>query len=62
MIKDFSGKNAFVTGGASGMGLASGEALAAVGRPVSLWDLDAEKASSAAASSAPKGPERLLII
>lgn len=28
-----------VTGGASGIGLASAEALAAVGRPVALWDL-----------------------
>ena len=37
-----------VTGGASGLGRATGEALAAVGRPVSLWDLDAEKANSAA--------------
>ena len=37
-----------VTGGASGLGHASAEALAAVGRPVSLWDLDAEKASGAA--------------
>lgn len=30
-----------VTGGASGIGLASARALAAVGRPVALWDLDA---------------------
>ncbi len=37
-----------VTGGASGLGHASAEALAAVGRAVSLWDLDAEKASGAA--------------
>lgn len=37
-----------VTGGASGLGLASAAALAAVGRPVSLWDLQAEKAASAA--------------
>ena len=37
-----------VTGGASGLGLASAEALAAVGRCVALWDLDAEKATSAA--------------
>lgn len=32
-----------VTGGASGLGRASAEALAAVGRPVSIWDLDAER-------------------
>ena len=37
-----------VTGGASGLGRATGEALAAVGRPISLWDLDAEKASTVA--------------
>jgi NAD(P)-dependent dehydrogenase (short-subunit alcohol dehydrogenase family) len=37
-----------VTGGASGLGRASAEALAAVGRPVSIWDLDAEKASAVA--------------
>jgi NAD(P)-dependent dehydrogenase (short-subunit alcohol dehydrogenase family) len=38
-----------VTGGASGIGLASAEALAAVGRPVAIWDLraaDAERAAS----------------
>ncbi len=37
-----------ITGGASGLGRATAEAVAAVGRPVSLWDLDAEKASSVA--------------
>lgn len=37
-----------VTGGASGLGRATAEALAAVGRPVSLWDLDRDKATSAA--------------
>jgi NAD(P)-dependent dehydrogenase (short-subunit alcohol dehydrogenase family) len=37
-----------ITGGASGLGRATAEALAAVGRPVSLWDLDAEKSSSVA--------------
>ncbi|MFZ5704014.1 MAG: SDR family NAD(P)-dependent oxidoreductase [Pseudomonadota bacterium] len=30
-----------ITGGASGIGLASAEALAAVGRPVALWDINA---------------------
>ncbi len=42
------GTGVIVTGGASGLGRASAEALAAVGRAVSLWDLEAEKAASAA--------------
>jgi NAD(P)-dependent dehydrogenase (short-subunit alcohol dehydrogenase family) len=33
-----------VTGGASGIGLATATALAAVGRPVALWDLSEDKA------------------
>ncbi|WP_313806939.1 SDR family oxidoreductase [Sphingobium sp.] len=37
-----------VTGGASGIGLASAEALAAVGRSVALWDINAEAARNAA--------------
>ncbi|GAB3103913.1 SDR family oxidoreductase [Aestuariicella hydrocarbonica] len=37
-----------VTGGASGIGLACAEALVAVGRPVALWDLDADKATALA--------------
>ncbi len=37
-----------VTGGASGIGLASAQALAAVGRPVALWDLKASEAKSRA--------------
>ena len=37
-----------ITGGASGLGRATAEALATVGRPVSLWDLDAEKSASVA--------------
>lgn len=39
-----------VTGGASGIGLASAQALAAVGRPVALWDVNGEKARAAAAA------------
>jgi NAD(P)-dependent dehydrogenase (short-subunit alcohol dehydrogenase family) len=38
-----------VTGGASGLGLASAEALAAVGRPIAVWDIDADGARAAAA-------------
>jgi NAD(P)-dependent dehydrogenase (short-subunit alcohol dehydrogenase family) len=37
-----------VTGGASGIGLASAQALAAVGRSVALWDLKANEAKSCA--------------
>lgn len=37
-----------ITGGASGIGLATAQMLAAVGRPVALWDIDGEKAASAA--------------
>lgn len=37
-----------VTGGASGLGRASAEALAAVGRPVAIWDLDADKSRKVA--------------
>jgi NAD(P)-dependent dehydrogenase (short-subunit alcohol dehydrogenase family) len=41
-----------VTGGASGIGLASAEALAAVGRKVALWDINGAKAEQAAAAIA----------
>ncbi|MCB2065618.1 MAG: SDR family oxidoreductase [Erythrobacter sp.] len=41
-----------VTGGASGIGLATARALAAVGRPVALWDINAEGAQAAAAEIA----------
>jgi NAD(P)-dependent dehydrogenase (short-subunit alcohol dehydrogenase family) len=37
-----------ITGGASGIGLAAARALAAVGRPVALWDLDRGRAEAAA--------------
>lgn len=40
---------AVITGGASGIGLASAIALAEVGRPVALWDINAAKAQQAAA-------------
>lgn len=38
-----------ITGGASGIGLAAAEALAAVGRPVALWDINGDAARHAAA-------------
>lgn len=37
-----------VTGGASGIGLACVQALAAVGRPVAIWDIDENRAAEAA--------------
>lgn len=39
-----------VTGGASGIGLASARALAAVGRGVALWDLNGQRAQNEAAA------------
>jgi NAD(P)-dependent dehydrogenase (short-subunit alcohol dehydrogenase family) len=38
-----------VTGGASGIGAACSAALAAVGRPIAVWDLDATRAEQVAA-------------
>ena len=37
-----------ITGGASGIGLATAHAVAAVGRPVAVWDLHPERAQEAA--------------
>lgn len=37
-----------ITGGASGIGLATAHALAAVGRPVALWDINAQGVLAAA--------------
>lgn len=37
-----------VTGGASGIGLACARALAQIGRPVAIWDKDADKARTCA--------------
>jgi NAD(P)-dependent dehydrogenase (short-subunit alcohol dehydrogenase family) len=37
-----------VTGGASGIGLATAHAVAAVGRPVAVWDLHLDRATDAA--------------
>ncbi|SNS47423.1 NAD(P)-dependent dehydrogenase, short-chain alcohol dehydrogenase family [Sphingomonas laterariae] len=44
------GTPVIITGGASGIGLASAQALAAVGRPVALWDINGAKAADAAAA------------
>lgn len=48
------GTGVIITGGASGIGLACAEALAAVGRPVAIWDLreaDATRVASAIAAA-----------
>jgi len=42
------GTGVVITGGASGIGLATAHALAAVGRPVALWDINAQGAEGAA--------------
>ncbi|MDD3797972.1 MAG: SDR family NAD(P)-dependent oxidoreductase [Novosphingobium sp.] len=42
------GNGVVITGGASGIGLATAHALAAVGRPVALWDINAEGVAAAA--------------
>ncbi len=41
-----------ITGGASGIGLATAHAVAAVGRPVAVWDLHEDRARDAAAGVA----------
>ena len=47
---DFEGQVAVVTGGAQGIGLAVAHRLARDGARLALWDLDGERASSAAAA------------
>lgn len=52
---DLGGKNAIVTGGARGIGLAITERLLASGASVSLWDRDLKTLESTAKSLAGKG-------
>ncbi len=47
-MKDIAGKVAFVTGGASGIGLSIARALAAAGAKVALGDIDRERLGAAA--------------
>jgi len=49
------GTGVLITGGASGIGRATALALAEVGRPVALWDVDASGAREAAALCADLG-------
>src|SRR5712691_4266028 len=49
---DLEGRHAVVTGGASGIGLAIAERLAASGATVTIWDLDETAARAAAAKLA----------
>ena len=44
----FSGTSAIVTGGASGLGAATAEALAAEGVKIAIWDMNAEKGQALA--------------
>lgn len=46
------GTGVIITGGASGIGLACARGLAAVGRAVALWDINADKARAEAAAIA----------
>ena len=45
---DLNGRNAVVTGGASGLGFAIAERLALSGAKVVIWDIDDEAAGAAA--------------
>jgi NAD(P)-dependent dehydrogenase (short-subunit alcohol dehydrogenase family) len=55
MVKDFDGRRAFVTGGASGIGLATVKLLAARGAKVAVADYDVEAAQRAAEEVADAG-------
>jgi NAD(P)-dependent dehydrogenase (short-subunit alcohol dehydrogenase family) len=56
-MRDFAGKTAFVTGGASGIGLSLARALAREGAPVMLADIEADALERAAAELAGVGPK-----
>jgi len=56
-MRDFAGKAAFVTGGASGIGLALGRAFAAAGMRVMLADIEAGALAEAVAAVRETGAE-----
>src|SRR6516225_9912405 len=56
-MREFVGKAAFVTGGASGIGLALGRALAEAGCKVMLADIETAALDAAVASLTGSGPE-----
>src|ERR1700754_1496395 len=56
-MQDFKGKTAFVTGGASGIGLAMGRAFAQAGMKVMLADIEAGALQQAVESLRPVGPD-----
>jgi NAD(P)-dependent dehydrogenase (short-subunit alcohol dehydrogenase family) len=55
-MRDFTGKTAFVTGGASGIGLALGRAFAEAGMNVVLADVEADALAAAVKSLNSAGP------
>ena len=55
MVFDFSGKTAIISGGASGMGLLSGQKLAEMGASVVLCDINEERVKECAAEICEKG-------
>lgn len=58
-MTDVAGKTAFITGGASGLGLATARALAAKGASVILADVDADGAAAAAEGLSAAGARAL---
>ena len=58
-MMDVSGKLAFITGGASGLGFATASALAAKGAGVILADIDADRAAKAAKTLRDQGANAL---
>src|SRR5258706_5983899 len=59
---DLHGRNAVVTGGARGIGLAIAQRLLASGASCSLWDLDAEALQSAAKALTGQGIVQTVVV